>query len=130
MLGGLTAEDSLQNVQGVPGLSRIPLLGNLFKSRRSSATKRQFMIFLRPIILRDAATEAAVSNEKYNFLRAEQLKMRENRELKFREHQPVLPELPPLDTDVRAPRAQDALLQPPVAAPQTPDGFESDQPRD
>lgn len=130
VLGGLTAEDSLQNVQGVPGLSRIPLLGNVFKSRRSSATKRQFMIFLRPIILRDAATEAAVSNEKYNFLRAEQLKMRENRELKFRDQQPLLPELPPLETDVRVPQTQDAQERPPVAAPHAPDGFESDQPRD
>jgi general secretion pathway protein D len=83
-------------------LSRIPLLGNLFKSRRSTKTKRQLMIFLRPIILRDAATEAAVSSEKYNFLRAEQLKMRENRELRFREQQPVLPALPDL---MRAPPA-------------------------
>jgi hypothetical protein len=70
------------------------------------------MVFLRPIILRDAATEAAVSNEKYNFLRAQQLKMRENRELKFRDQQPVLPELPPMDTDVRVPRAQDAQERP------------------
>jgi general secretion pathway protein D len=47
------------------------------------------------MILRDAATEAAVSNEKYNFLRAEQLQMRGNREMKFRGDQPLLPELPP-----------------------------------
>jgi general secretion pathway protein D len=93
VLGGLIAEESNQNVQGVPGLSRIPLLGNLFKSRRSTNAKRNLMIFLRPMILRDAATEAAVSSEKYNFLRAEQLKMRENRELKFRDEQPLLPEL-------------------------------------
>jgi general secretion pathway protein D len=138
VLGGLTSEDSSQNVQGVPGLSRIPLLGNLFKSRRSGVTKRQIMIFLRPIILRDAATEAAVSSEKYNFLRAEQLKMRENRELKFREQQPVLPELPAQDLmraphmDVPVPRAQDAQERPPpaVTTPQASDGFESDTPRD
>jgi general secretion pathway protein D len=95
VLGGLTSEESTQNQQGVPGLSRVPLLGNLFKSRRSTVTKRNLMIFLRPMILRDAATEASVSNEKYNFLRAEQLQMRENRELRFRDEQPVLPALPP-----------------------------------
>src|SRR5690606_2062902 len=82
---------------------RVPLLGNLFKSRRSSKTKRQLMVFLRPIILRDAATEAAVSNEKYNFLRAEQLRMRENRELRFREQQPVLPPLPDPQDLIRNP---------------------------
>lgn len=103
VLGGLSAEEAIQNVQGVPGLSRVPLLGNLFKSRRSSKTKRQLMVFLRPIILRDAATEAAVSNEKYNFLRAEQLRMRENRELRFREQQPVLPPLPDPQDLIRNP---------------------------
>jgi general secretion pathway protein D len=109
VLGGLSQEDASQSVSGVPGLSRIPLLGNLFKSRRSGKTKRTLMIFLRPVILRDAATEAAVSNEKYNFLRAEQLQMRANRELKYRDLQPVLP---PLDRDVRVPRAQDAQERP------------------
>jgi general secretion pathway protein D len=94
VLGGLNSEATQQNVSGVPGLSRIPLLGNLFKSRRSSRNKRNLMVFLRPIILRDAAAEASISNEKYNFLRAEQLRMRENRELKYRgELQPLLPEL-------------------------------------
>src|SRR5690606_11747370 len=67
VLGGLTSDEARENVQGVPGLSRIPLLGNLFKTRSSGRTKRQLMIFLRPTILRDAATEASVSNEKYNF---------------------------------------------------------------
>ena len=52
------------------------------------------MVFLRPRILRDAVTEYAISSEKYNYLRSEQLRMRENRELKYRgELMPVLPEL-------------------------------------
>jgi general secretion pathway protein D len=129
VLGGLSAEESTQGVSGVPGVSRIPLLGNLFKSRRSTKSKRTLMIFLRPIILRDAATEAAVSNEKYNFLRAEQLEMRANRELKYRELQPVLP---PLDSRPPVIRSQDRegadLISnpppPPESAPSGGDGFE------
>jgi general secretion pathway protein D len=35
------------------------------------------MVFLHPRILRDAATEASVSSEKYNFMRTEQLQHRE-----------------------------------------------------
>jgi general secretion pathway protein D len=108
VLGGLKSQNMSQNVQGVPGLSRIPLLGNLFKSRRSGVSKRNLMVFLRPIILRDAATEAAVSNEKYNFLRTEQLRMRENRELKYRDQQPVLPALP---------NAHDLMRNPPPPPP-------------
>ena len=132
VLGGLTSEESIQNVQGVPGLSRIPLLGNLFKSRRSTISKRNLMIFLRPMILRDAAAEASVSNEKYNFLRAEQLKMRSDRELRFREQQPMLPALP---IDGRVPRAQDPQQRPldqardlmryPPPPAETSDGFET-----
>ncbi|MCB1554826.1 MAG: type II secretion system secretin GspD [Xanthomonadales bacterium] len=94
VLGGLSQEENMENVQGVPGLSRIPLLGNLFKTRTSTRKKRNLMVFLRPRILRDAVTEYAISSEKYNYLRSEQLRMRENRELKYRgELMPVLPEL-------------------------------------
>lgn len=97
VLGGLTSEETRENVSGVPGLSRIPLLGNLFKSRASSRGKRNLMVFLRPRILRDEATTSAISSERYNFLRAEQLKLRQDGELRYRDQQPVLPELPPAD---------------------------------
>ena len=95
VLGGLSDESINESTQGVPGISRIPLLGHLFKSRTAKRQKRNLMVFLRPTILRDAATEAAVSSEKYNFLRAEQLRMRENKELRYRNSQPLLPELAP-----------------------------------
>lgn len=98
VLGGLRSEETRENVQGVPGVSRIPLLGNLFKSRKSTKQKLNLMIFMRPRILRDAAAELAVSSEKYNYLRGEQLRMRENKELKYNgEHQPLLPDISELD---------------------------------
>lgn len=95
VLGGLTSEEATENVQGVPGLSRIPLLGNLFKSRAAKRNKRTLMVFLRPTILRDAATEAAVSSEKYNYIRAEQLQIRARAGSRIGgQEQPLLPELP------------------------------------
>ena len=72
----------------------MPLIGNLFKSRASSKSKRNLMVFLRPTILRDAAAEQSISSEKYNVLRGEQIRRRENHELRWRNEQPVLPELP------------------------------------
>jgi general secretion pathway protein D len=121
ILGGLTEEITRENIQGVPYLSRIPLLGALFKSRDSQKTKRNLMVFLRPIILRDAATEAAVSGEKYNFLRAEQLRMGENRELKYRgAQQPLLPPLPPVQLPVEPAAVEnrnDLMRNPPPVAP-------------
>ena len=94
VLGGLKQEETRENTQGVPGISRLPLIGNLFKSRASSRGKRNLMVFLRPTILRDAAAEQAISSEKYNFLRSEQIRLRENHELRYRNQQPVLPALP------------------------------------
>jgi general secretion pathway protein D len=115
VLGGLKQEETSESKQGVPGISRIPVLGHLFKSRSAQRKKRNLMIFLRPIILRDAITEAAVSSEKYNFLRAEQLRMRENRELRYRgDNQPLLPALEDA-------RPGDLFRNPPPLDPALPD---------
>jgi general secretion pathway protein D len=93
VLGGLISSEVRETVSKVPGLSSIPLLGNLFRHRSSSALKRNLMVFLKPTILRDAATEASVSSEKYNYIRAEQLKARANPESLLRQDsQSVMPE--------------------------------------
>jgi general secretion pathway protein D len=52
------------------------------------------MVFLHPKILRDAATEAAVSSEKYNYMRTEQLQMRQSDwPITPRSERPMLPEV-------------------------------------
>ncbi|GMV29253.1 MAG: type II secretion system protein GspD [Rhodanobacteraceae bacterium] len=94
VLGGLIDSNAQDSNQKVPGLGSIPVLGNLFKYRSNKIAKRDLMIFLHPKILRDAATEAAVSSEKYNYIRTEQLQMRGNREaLTPQNKQPVVPEM-------------------------------------
>jgi general secretion pathway protein D len=77
VLGGLIDNQLKDNDQKVPVLGDIPLLGNLFRYRTNSRSKTDLMVFLHPRILRDAATEAAVSSEKYNYMRTEQLEHRE-----------------------------------------------------
>ena len=94
VLGGLISDNVKDSVQKVPALGDIPLIGNLFRYRSNDHTKQDLMVFLHPKILRDAASEASVSGEKYNFLRTEQLQMRENREtITPRGQQPMLPEV-------------------------------------
>ena len=66
VLGGLTTTEVTENISKVPGLGDIPLLGNLFRFRKSNVLKRNLMVFLRPVILRDANAENAISQEKYN----------------------------------------------------------------
>jgi general secretion pathway protein D len=93
VLGGLIDNNVSDNNSKVPGLGSIPIIGNLFRYRSNKNEKRDLMVFLRPRILRDAATEAAVSNEKYNYMRTEQLRLREDAApLTPRSERPLLPE--------------------------------------
>lgn len=94
VLGGLIDNQLKDNAQKVPLLGDIPLLGNLFRYRTNSREKRDLMVFLHPKILRDAATEAAVSSEKYNYMRTEQLQMRQQDwPITPRAERPLLPEV-------------------------------------
>lgn len=69
VLGGLLEDTLRESDQRVPVLGRIPLLGNLFRSRRTEKLKTNLMIFIRATILRDAAQTAFETNQKYNLIR-------------------------------------------------------------
>ena len=68
VLGGLVEDALRESDQRVPVLGAIPILGNLFKSRKTEATKTNLMIFIRPKILRDAADVATETNSKYRYI--------------------------------------------------------------
>jgi MSHA biogenesis protein MshL len=57
VLGGLMREESSEGVDQVPGAGRVPLLGELFKFRSKRAKKSELVIFLRPVIVRDASLD-------------------------------------------------------------------------
>jgi general secretion pathway protein D len=120
VLGGLISDNVKDSVQKVPALGDIPFLGNLFRYRSNDHQKSDLMVFLHPRVLHDAATQASVSQEKYNYIRSEQLQMRENTQtITPRDEQPMLPEVhdflasPALDV---APK--DSPRPPPPAHPQ------------
>ncbi len=93
VLGGLTSEELRESVQKVPGLGDIPLVGNLFKSRQTTKERRNLLVFLKPTIARDGITESAISSEKYNFIRSEQIRAREQSDgLLDESASPLLPE--------------------------------------
>ncbi len=76
VLGGLIEDDVQESVEKVPGLGDVPLLGKLFSYNKTTKTKKNLMIFIHPVIVRDAATETLVSTGKYNYMRARQLELR------------------------------------------------------
>jgi general secretion pathway protein D len=69
VLGGLIEDQLRESDQRVPVLGRIPLLGNLFRSRKTDKIKTNLMIFIRATILRDASQTAFETNQKYNMIR-------------------------------------------------------------
>ena len=73
VLGGLLEDVLRESDQKVPVLGSIPLVGNLFRARKTEKIKTNLMIFIRPTILRDAATTAIETNQKYNMIRDLQL---------------------------------------------------------
>ncbi|MDJ0807229.1 MAG: type II secretion system secretin GspD [Gammaproteobacteria bacterium] len=77
VLGGLLEEDLQQVEEKVPLLGDIPILGGLFRANSTTKNKKNLMVFLRPVILRDAATHAQVSSDKYNYFRAQQLELKQ-----------------------------------------------------
>lgn len=78
VLGGLIQEELREGEQRVPGLGDIPLLGWFFRYSKTELVKTNLMVFLQPKILKDAAITAAHTGDKYNFIRAKQMKLRDD----------------------------------------------------
>lgn len=93
VLGGLIDEDVQESVQKVPILGDIPIIGHLFKSTSNSTRKRNLMVFLRATIVRDSALMTEISESKYNYIRADQIrKHEEGLSLMSNENMPILPQ--------------------------------------
>jgi len=59
VIGGLSRYTDAMNKNRVPYLSRIPLLGNLFKSKERQSENSELMVFIRPTIIRIEGTKPA-----------------------------------------------------------------------
>ncbi len=69
VLGGLIEDTLRESDQRVPVLGRIPILGNLFRSRKTDKVKTNLLVFIRPKIMRDARAMSIETNSKYNQIR-------------------------------------------------------------
>ncbi len=114
VLGGLIEDRLIESEQRVPGLGRIPLIGNLFRVRNTQKTKTNLLVFIRPRVLRDEEQTAIETNSKYNYMRKLQ---RERGKVKLMPGEPP-PSLPPLVGPSGPPTAPGA---PPPGTAETPD---------
>jgi len=102
VLGGLIRDSALRGESRVPYLGRIPLIGELFKTRSRKREKSNLMVFIRPKILHDGVQTAIETNAKYNFMRQQQSKAGANPGeilplIPFNAD-PLLPPVPPPDS--------------------------------
>lgn len=65
VMGGLMQNSVSATDSGVPGLSRVPLLGNLFKGRTDATAKRELVVFLKASIV-EGSTLDAYDHEIYD----------------------------------------------------------------
>jgi general secretion pathway protein D len=57
VMGGLMQDATNNTSDEVPGVGRLPWIGNLFKYKNNQHTKSELVIFLRPVVIRDASLE-------------------------------------------------------------------------
>ncbi len=94
VLGGLIDDKMVVREQRVPLLGDIPVLGWLFRYNKTAKEKRNLMVFMRPVILRDQATIGRLTGDKYNYMRGEQLEIRNSLSSLMRaEDTPLMEEL-------------------------------------
>jgi general secretion pathway protein D len=104
VLGGLLQDEYSGNEQKVPGVGDVPLFGNLFKTETRSRKKTNLMVFLRPVVVRDAGQTEALSLDRYDLMRGKQ-----------ETAQPLPSQLVPVNTAPVLPPA--ARTAPPAGAP-------------
>ena len=72
VLGGLLEDAYGTSEDKVPVLGDVPIIGNLFKTQNRSLNKTNLMVFLRPVIVRDAADTENYSLDRYELMRSAQ----------------------------------------------------------
>jgi general secretion pathway protein D len=73
VLGGLIEDTYTTTLSKVPLLGDIPFLGALFRSESRERKRTNLMVFLRPIVLRDAEAQARLTLDRYDQIRARQI---------------------------------------------------------
>ena len=95
VIGGLIQDSAGAGVSKVPLLGDIPIVGGLFRQNTRSRTKTNLMVFLRPTVLRDAQRADAVTSDRYDYIRGEQIQEKLPPHPVFRNYDsPILPSSP------------------------------------
>ena len=115
VLGGQMKDQYDGGQDKVPFLGDLPGVGGLFRSESRSRNKSVLLVFLRPVVLRDAQSASSVTLDRYDAIRAEQMVAQPapSRVMDINQA-PVLPALPPkTGTPVPLPADKTPVTMPP-----------------
>jgi general secretion pathway protein D len=108
VLGGLLQDEFSGNQQKVPFLGDVPGVGPLFRTETRTRSKTNLMVFMRPVIVRDANDTDALSIDRYNLMRIKQQNAQPAPSLMLRgvDGAPIAPEINktvPLNEKINSP---------------------------
>ena len=87
VLGGLIRDDVRRDTVGIPLISRIPLIGALFRETKKEATRSELIILMQPTVIHDGK-DLAIANqderERATFISPEAFQMAEPQALRLR----------------------------------------------
>jgi general secretion pathway protein D len=63
ILGGLIREDTTNTIDGIPFLSKIPLIGSLFSTTTKNTTRAELILLLTPHVLRTQKEAKSVTED-------------------------------------------------------------------
>lgn len=78
VLGGLIQHSNNENINKVPILSSIPIIGAAFQQKTSQQSKKNLIVFIKPVILRGGDDGMTITSMKYNAIRMTQSNFRED----------------------------------------------------
>ncbi len=70
VLGGLISNTDNENINKVPILSSIPIIGNLFIQKTTNQSKKNLMVFIKPIIMHGGEDAMTLSQSRYREVRS------------------------------------------------------------
>jgi general secretion pathway protein D len=104
VLGGLIEDRFVTTRSKVPLLGDLPLVGALFRSESRERRRTNLMVFLRPVVVRDADSASRLSVDRYDQIRAQQQRAQPAPSVVMPINEsPVLPPLSPAPAPATAP---------------------------
>ncbi|RDK08419.1 type II secretion system secretin GspD [Cupriavidus lacunae] len=121
VLGGLIEDSYGDGVQKVPLLGDIPWIGGLFRYENKNRSKTNLLVFLRPYVMRTASAADRLTQDRYDYMRAQQQEFVSPNIMVRDTNTPLLPPADAPTTPFVDPRSNGPVATPlplPQSAPQ------------